>query len=77
MVSEIVARVCGLVQASDRFDCLFGTMCSWLATLSLVCMKMLTLDSISSSYDQLLVVGANTKYDSEVWMVNQPPKVVA
>ena len=54
MVSEIVARVCGLVQASDRFDCLLSTMCSWLAASSLV-----------SVLAALSLVGANTNYDSE------------
>jgi hypothetical protein len=51
MVRDIGARVCGIATARDRFDCLFRTSCSWLATLSLVCMTLFTLAAI----DKILV----------------------
>jgi uncharacterized protein involved in cysteine biosynthesis len=66
MVSEIVASVCVVAPASDRFDCLLNTICSWLATLSLVHMPLMTLHILSSSYDKMLVVGVNANYDSDV-----------
>ena len=46
MFSEIVARVCCLAPAIDRFDCMFMTNCAWLAMLSLVYMALLTLAAI-------------------------------
>jgi hypothetical protein len=49
MVSEIVARACGLAPAIDRFVCMFITTCAWLATSSLVYMALLTLAAIRSN----------------------------
>jgi hypothetical protein len=46
MFSDIVARVCCLAPAIDRFDCMFMTNCAWLAMLSLVYMALLTLAAI-------------------------------